>query len=99
MNTFISVYEFGTSRVDPSSFLIFRSSGFEVLDPLERAAEAHAEDHADELDDRNSTRHGYQVDHVVLNEFDQGFRTSLEEDQRRGKGNKIRKNCFSRTKR
>ena len=53
-------------------------SCFEILDPPERAAEADAEDHADQLDDDHAPGHGHQVDDVLLHELDQGLRTTLE---------------------
>ena len=46
-------------------------SRLEVVDLAERAAEAAAEDHADELDEGDAAGHGNQVDEVLLRKVDQ----------------------------
>ena len=43
-------------------------SSFKVFDSLECAAQAHAEDHADDLDDGNTSGHGDQVNDVIFDE-------------------------------
>ena len=67
---------FGTFRVLPLS--VRRCSSFEVVDLAERAAEAAAEDHADELDEGDAAGHGHQVDEVLLRKVDQSVRTTLK---------------------
>ena len=53
-------------------------SRLEVVDLAQRAAEAAAEDHADELDEGDAAGHGNQVDEVLLRKVDQCVRTALK---------------------
>ena len=62
-------------RIRPS---VAVRSRLEVVDLAERAAEAAAEDHADELDEGDAAGHGNQVDEVLLRKVDQCVRTALK---------------------
>lgn len=53
-------------------------SRLEVFDSLEGATEAHAEDHANDLDDGDAAGNGDQVDYVVLHEINHLLGTTLE---------------------
>ena len=53
-------------------------SRLEVVDLAQRAAEAAAEYHADELDEGDAARHGNQIDEVLLRKVDQCVRTALK---------------------
>ena len=62
-------------RIRPS---VAVRSRLEVVDLAQRAAEAAAEDHADELDEGDAARHGNQIDEVLLRKVDQCVRTALK---------------------
>ena len=53
-------------------------SSFKVFDSLECAAQAHAEDHADDLDDGNTSGHGDQVNDVIFDEWNHLWRATLK---------------------